>query len=228
MSDKIFNVIIVEDEPLSAMFIERIVTQMGHQIVGIYKDSDSALKAIKQDNPDVVFMDINIDGSLDGISVIKKLELHKETDVIYVSSYSDSDIIEEALSTNPYNYLIKPIKEEDLKIALTLIKKRRNKLHQKVDSRIFLLNELYYDVNTHELYEIGNPLSLSVIEKKLIDLFVQNRNNTVSLEQIEATVWENKPVANSTIRDAISSLRKKIPDLPLKTNFGRGYTLSTI
>ena len=228
MNNEILNIIIVEDEPLSAMFIERVVIQMGHKVVGIYEDSDNAFLAIKQNKPDIIFMDINIYGSLDGIDLTKNLALGSETEVLYISSYSDSEIIDKALLTNPSNYLIKPIKEEELKIALTLIKKRRNTLTQKDDSRIFLLNELYYDLDTHELYEIGHPFSLSLIEKKLIDLFIKNRNTTVSVEQIEQSVWESKPVANSTIRDAISLLRKKIPDLPLKTNFGRGYTLSTM
>jgi len=229
MNSDNFRILIVDDEPLITMFLRRVIEKMGHTVVGICQDSKSALETIANEKPDIVFMDINIKGPLDGISVIKK-NFNHDLSVIYVSSYSDQDILDDALSTNPTNYLIKPVKEEDVKIAITLVKqklqKQKYEAPKKIEQHHLIFSEnLYYDYDLEELVEKKTPVALSLTEKKLLQIFISNKNLNLSIDIIKEDVWKDKMVSDSTIRDHISHLRKKYPLLPIKTNFGMGYML---
>jgi len=224
-----FRILIVDDEPLITIFLRRIVEEMGHTVLGICYDSKSALETIMNEKPDIVFMDINIKGPLDGISVVRKI-LNQDLSIIYISGYSDQDILDDALSTNPTNYLIKPIKEEDVKIAITLVKQKLQKqkyepVKQTKDNHLTFSNNLYYDYALEELVDKETTINFSLTEKKIINMFVHNKNINLSIDMIKEEAWKDKVVSDSTIRDHISHLRKKYPQLPIRTNFGRGYML---
>lgn len=220
------NVLIVEDEPLISIFIKRIVLDMGENMIGICYNSEDAIEMIKSKKPDLIFMDINIQGSLDGISVIRKVPMPHNPTIFFVSAYSDSDTINDALSTNPYNYLIKPISGEDIKIAITLARQNQKKILTEEKKYIVLNDEIYYDLVKKELFINEKSIILSTIDNKIISMFINNINTTLSLDEIKVKVWGEKKISPTTIRDAISKLRKKIPKLNIETNFGRGYILT--
>ena len=229
MNNDIFKILIVDDEPLITIFLKRIIEEMGHIVVGICEDGKSALETIHNKKPDIVFMDINLKGPLDGINVIRK-NLDQDLSVIYISGYSDEDILDDALSTKPTNYLIKPIKEEDVKIAITLV--RQKLVNQKYEisehtnpKHLVFSKNLYYDYDLEELVEKKIPVPLSSTEKSILNIFIQNKNINLSLDMMKENIWKDKKVSDSTIRDHISHLRKKYPLLPIQTNFGRGYML---
>lgn len=221
------NVLIVEDEPLIAIFIKRTVQQFGSNVIDICYDSEDALQKVKQHKPDIVFMDINIKGPLDGISVTRKIKMECEPLIVYITAYNDHDTVDEALSTNPYNYIVKPVKETDIKVVLSLAKKeiKKLKVNEELNNCIYFKDGSYFDLDKKEIFSNKNPISLTKIEKHLLDMFITNKNTTISLESIKVKVWHDKDVSDTTIRDKISVLRKKLPQLKIKTSFGIGYCL---
>jgi len=218
------RVLIVDDEPLITIFIKRIVAAAGHHIADICYDSDHALRAIKGCRPDLIFMDINIKGSLDGISVVKKAG-PIEAMLYYISAYSSDEIIEEALGTHPYNYLFKPIKEVEVKTALELCRMRLLAPTTEAQHRIRLADALYFDLHLGVLEFEASPVALTRTEQKLIRVFAENINILLSYEYLREAVWEQKSIADSTLRDHVSKLRQKFPQLNIYTNFGEGYKL---
>ncbi len=228
MNKNKMNILIVDDEPLMTLFLKDIIIQANENIVGICHSCDCAIKHIKEKQIDIIFMDINIHGSLDGITVINKHLKDPDTIVFYISAYNDKDIIQEALSSKPYNYLIKPVREEDIHIALSVAK---NTLHSKEcsqkysASKIYLAKNVHYDTKLKKLLKNNKEILLSPIEQKLINIFAKSINITISYQRLREYVWGEKEVAESTIRDTISKLRKKVSELKIETNFGQGYIL---
>jgi DNA-binding response OmpR family regulator len=223
MSGKILNVLIVEDEALTRVFLKRLVLSYGHNVVAVPSEGKEALKIIKENDIDLIFMDINIKGSIDGITVVKQMQTKSNPIIYFISAYSDKDTISEALSTHAYHYIIKPIKESDINIAFTVT---QNLLPSVKDTfTVKLASTLIYDKQTKELYDTQNSIQLTRLEKLLIDLFASNLNINISYEMMLHYVWEGKEVSSSTIRSTLSSLRKKLPSLPITTNVGRGYIL---
>jgi len=223
---KILNVLIVEDAPVTRVFLKRVVLSHGHHIVAMPSNGKDALQAIKAYDIDLILMDINIDGPIDGIKVIKMMQSKNNPTVYFISAYSDMETVNEALSTNAHNYIIKPIKESDISIALTVT---QNVLDAPQSSHIMTLSSnLSYDKKTKEIYENNQSISLTKLEKLFIDLFVLNINTNITHENILNSVWEGKEISDSTIRSTLSSLRKKLPTLNIETNIGRGYILKRI
>ncbi len=143
MNSNQLKTLIVDDDPLTTIFLKRITESLGHKVIGLCDNGKSAIKIIVQEKPDVVFMDINIKGSINGINVIKKIGCSCNASIIYISGYDEGKIVDEALATNPSNYIVKPINENDVKIALTLaeqksilieqLQKEKNKLEDFID-----------------------------------------------------------------------------------------------
>lgn len=217
------DVLIVEDEPIIRVFLKSLVKSAGHNVVGVIANGKDAINLIQETKLDLIFMDINIEGDLDGISVVRKMQTKYSPLIYFISAYNDLETIEDALSTHAYSYITKPIKEEDIQIALLNAKKHANIQYES--DEIILAEELIYSKITKELYRKGTLIKLSKTEKKLIDMFIRNINNTLSIESILQNVWEGKEVSNSTLRGAISGLKKKLPLLQLENNIGRGYIL---
>lgn len=225
MSDqKPLRILIVDDEPLVTIFIKHIVLEAGDIVIDLCYDSDHALRAIRETQPDLIFMDINIKGSLDGISIIRKVA-PADAVVYYISAYTSEEIITEALSTDPYNYLFKPIKEVEIKMALELCRKKRQEPETRSSHLVRLADNLYFDLQLLVLEQDGYPVTLTRTEQKLIALFADNINNLLSYSVIRKKVWKEKEIADSTIRDQISRLRQKCPQLNIHTDFGIGYRL---
>ena len=146
--------------------------------------------------------------------------------VYFLSAYTDKETIQEALSTEAYSYISKPIKEEDIYIALTLASKITSTT--VVSSKVFLSKELYFDKKSEELFVNNEHIKLSKIEKSILDLFIQNINSNVSVQQLKFSVWGAKDVSDSTIRSALHGLKRKVPSLNIQNNVARGYILNQI
>lgn len=229
MTKEDIKVLIVDDEPMITLFIQDIVMQEGYTDITISHDSQSAVKIIKDKKPDIIFMDINISGPQDGITIIKNHINSDNTVVFYISAYNDPYIINEALESHPYNYLVKPISENDIKISLGVA---CNRLCRKIETQcdknsqiVYLSDKLHYDKNQKKLFYENDEILLSNTETKVVDFFMQNLNINITCQMLREFVWIKRDIADTTIRDTISNLRKKIPHLPIKTRFGSGYML---
>jgi DNA-binding response OmpR family regulator len=227
--EKNCNIIIVENEWICAHFLKDILNELDYTRVAIMTNAQDTLTSAKKKKPDLVFMDINIEGSIDGIQCAKMLNQDSETPIIYVTGYSDSGIIKEASDTNLYGYLIKPFYKKDVEVVMqvfhSLINKREAK--QVAESSIVQLDELYkYDNVKKALFINNNEIHLTKKELEVLDLLVNDINRNISYEKFKSHVWGSKEVSDSTIRDTISRLRKKAPFLSIENNIGIGYRLS--
>jgi len=217
------QVLIVEDEPIIRVYLSRLVKSKGHTVVATLTNAQDALHIIEKQALDLIFMDINLEGKLDGISAVRQISSSCKALIYFISAYNDMETIEEALSTKANNFINKPIKEEDIFIALTLAKK--NSAKASPNTIVVISKDLIYDKETKELFLQKKYVKLTKTEKLMIDLFIENINANISQETLINYVWEDKEVSASTIRSSISVLRKKLPTLHIENNVGRGYTL---
>jgi len=222
------RVIVVEDEALISVFIKTIVKDKGHDLVASCKSSQCALENIKELRPDVIFMDINILGALDGIRVVQQLNLDYKPSIFYITAYSDPDTIDEAMKTEPQNFIIKPIKEKDIHIALYLAQNKANYITYNLQTRVNLSNTTYYDYKQSELFKNNKIIKLTKLEKKLLEIFLLKENEIVNVKTLRAYLYDNADVADSNIRDIISRFRKKTECIKIETYFGKGYMFTRL
>lgn len=127
------RVYIVEDEPLIAATIESSLIKEGFEVVGHADNIGDAFFEIDDVKPDLVFLDITMDGKQRGIELGRKLNSKTNIPFIYLTSHSDKKTVEEAGATNPSGYLLKPFKSKDLKVAVDFA---LSKLDQKETANV--------------------------------------------------------------------------------------------
>jgi PAS domain S-box-containing protein len=112
------KVLIVEDDPMLALDLRHEVEGLGFEVTGLAESADEALTASEENCPDLALMDIQIEGSMDGISTAQILRSNYQIPVIFLTSSSDQATISKAAQSLPYGYLVKPFKLNDLKASI--------------------------------------------------------------------------------------------------------------
>jgi CheY-like chemotaxis protein len=115
------RIFIAEDEMIFQMFMKRLLANMGHTVVGFSACADEAVSMITSLQPDLVIMDINLCGSLDGIDAAEILGRECCVPVIFLTGYDNEEVRQRAMKTNPVGYLTKPFSIEMLERMLVKI-----------------------------------------------------------------------------------------------------------
>lgn len=108
------NILIVEDESIIAMDIKNILEMKGFNIVGIAYSGKESIKLVKQHTPDIVLMDIILEGEIDGITAAEEIKSRYDTPIIYLTAHSDEKTLNRAKATEPYGYILKPVNENEM------------------------------------------------------------------------------------------------------------------
>lgn len=115
---KKLRILVVEDERIVALDMEMFLTDMGHEITGVAATAEEAIRKAEETVPDVLLMDIMLDGEMDGIEAAEVIRRRFSIPVIYVTAHADKETRERAESTKPLAYLIKPVRAFELCMAL--------------------------------------------------------------------------------------------------------------
>lgn len=118
------KILIVEDEMLIAANIAMQLESIGYEVVGIVPRGIEAVNSAKLDKPDLVLMDINLKGEMDGIETAIAIQKERKMPIIYLTANSDEAHFNRAKATNPYAFISKPFKKLDLQHAIELAAER--------------------------------------------------------------------------------------------------------
>ena len=113
------RVLIVEDQFLEARSLGVIINNAGHTVDGIAKSVAQASARIQECRPDIVLIDIYLKGDLNGIDLARQLD-QQGIPFIFISANSNASILEQAIATKPYGFLVKPVFEREIVVALNI------------------------------------------------------------------------------------------------------------
>ena len=102
------SILIVEDDFIVAKVIENSLTSLNYIIAGLVATGEEAIALAESGKPDLVLMDISLQGKMDGIAASEKIHTTFNIPVIFLTALSDQKTFERALATAPYGYIIKP------------------------------------------------------------------------------------------------------------------------
>ncbi|SDA93928.1 Signal transduction histidine kinase [Algoriphagus alkaliphilus] len=161
------KILIVEDDSVSALLLQRALEKNSHEIIGIADTGEKALEILEESLADIVMMDINLAGELDGIKTTEIINEKYDIPVVYLSASSDAETLNKVVGTNPSAYVIKPfnIRELNMVIELAIFKDRKEKELQNLN------NELEEKVKqrTFELYEANKELTRALEKEREIN-----------------------------------------------------------
>jgi PAS domain S-box-containing protein len=120
MISKNGHVLIVEDESVNAAVIDHRLKKLGYPVAGIATSGEEAIELVQQTKPDVVLMDIQLEGKIDGVEAAITIRKKTGIPVVYLTGNSDEETIERARTTEAFGYLHKPFHEREVHSTLQL------------------------------------------------------------------------------------------------------------
>jgi DNA-binding LytR/AlgR family response regulator len=118
--DKV-QIMIVEDDMIIAADIMMQLSQLGYEVTGIFPRGEDALRQLETTKPDIVLMDINLKGKMDGIEVGQQIFNRYTLPLIYLTANADDATFNRAKTTKPFAFISKPFKRSDLERTLALV-----------------------------------------------------------------------------------------------------------
>ena len=220
----IAKILIVEDELIAAYNLADNIGRLGYEVSGIVKTGEAALANVSENPPDLILMDIKLQGEMSGIETARALEEY-EIPIIYLTAFNDIVTLEKAAETYAYGYLNKPAKLEDIRsaISVSLSKHQQDKTIKSILTQEQQLNQMKsrfvamvaHDLRaplTHMLVSLeilrkyGDELDEAQKEKQFNRMQMAIKNMTLQLEEmmtidrVESGKFMLKPRAIDLVR----------------------------
>ena len=114
------KILIVEDEFIIALDLKNCLEELGYKVCAVVNTGEDAINYVRQNMPDLVLMDIVLNGSMDGIEASKHINSIIDSPIVFITAYSDEDKVNRAKLVMPMGYILKPFRKQDLKITIEL------------------------------------------------------------------------------------------------------------
>lgn len=123
------RILIVEDNIIIASGIKYNLVDVGYEVVAMVKSGKDAIRKANKFKPDLILMDIKLEGEMDGIQAAEKIKTKHNIPIVYLTAYADDEIVLRAHGTQPFGYLTKPFNIKELQ---TIIEKSlyKNKMRE--------------------------------------------------------------------------------------------------
>jgi len=112
------RILIVEDERIIAADLEENLKDMEYEVCGVTGFGEKALELVAYHRPDLALMDIKLEGTMDGIEAAREIKSRFNTPVVYLTAFSNGDILSRAEVAEPFGFLVKPFQPGELKATI--------------------------------------------------------------------------------------------------------------
>jgi two-component sensor histidine kinase/CheY-like chemotaxis protein len=225
------QVMLVEDERIVAMNLRQQLLKLGYRVPAVAASGADALRQIEAFRPDVILMDIHIEGDMDGISTAAAIPGEYQIPVIYLTAYSEEATLALARTTKPYGYLIKPFSERELHATIQMTLERRNvelelrrakqdlekiveERSRALDQRDILIREVYHRVknNLQLVDSIMNMQARMIEDPQARQVLFGLRGRILALGLVHQQLMNSADLKNFDIAPFLEELSKNILD----------------
>jgi PAS domain S-box-containing protein len=165
------KVLIVEDEAIIASFIQLKLEELGYQVVAKALTGEQAIRSANDHQPDIILMDINLEGTIDGIQAVEEITKTLDIPVIYLTASSDEYTVNRLMKTEPHGFLIKPFDDRILSTAIHIavhrhrMKKELSEMKEMLRTTLQSIDDMVFSLDirgffTHHHSERKHPLEI--------------------------------------------------------------------
>jgi two-component system, OmpR family, response regulator VanR len=229
---KNLNILYIEDDKIFISKIKSILEKL-FKFIFIATNGEEALELFKTKNINLIISDINMP-KMDGLIFLKNLrKINSEVSFIFLTAKKEVNTIIDAIQFDISNYILKPI---DLNNFLFIVNKTIEKDYKKyikIEKKYLIkIDEIFiWNKKTKTLLKNDNPVKLTKKELLLIDLLLSSNDKIYSLSEITYHIWDEdyeEKDCISNLKNIISRLRNKIPQINIENVYGVGYKIKII
>ena len=149
MEERKAKILIVEDESIVAFDLKRMLLNLNYDVLDIVSSGEKAIKQAAADKPDLIIMDVMLNGPITGVEAAARIKGIMNVPIIYLTAYADTETLKSAKVTEPYGYILKPFEE---KVLLSTIEMAiyKNKMEEKL-----IASEKKYRLLAKELEDLN-------------------------------------------------------------------------
>ena len=114
------RILVVEDDRVVARDVRHQLTRIGHAVVGVTPSGEDAVRLALESHPDLVLMDIRLEGALDGVDAAQQIRNRCQVPVVFLTAYADDETLQRARVTEPFGYLLKPFEDSQLRTVIEM------------------------------------------------------------------------------------------------------------
>jgi response regulator NasT len=181
------RVLVVEDEGLVAAGLKGQLEDIGHQVMGLAKDAEEAVRLASKLQPDLIMMDIRIPGA-DGIEAARAILAQEAVPIVFLTAYPDEDFVRRAGDAGAMAYLLKPVNESTLRSTIEVALARFTEL----DALRREVNDLKEALETRKLLEKAKGVLMKRVQLSEAEAFrrmqQKSRTTRTSLKVIASTI----------------------------------------
>ncbi len=222
------SIIIVEDELIAAEYLKEILEQHGANVIDIIDTGKEAIRVCIEKKPDIIFMDIMLRDNISGAEAALSISQSIDSKIIFLTAYTDQEMVDYAVQANAVGYLTKPYNEGQIIATLRLATEHHDNTPtpEKIPEKIYLINDYIYLTKQNRVLKNNKEIELGPKALKLIALLCTQPNISISNEQISMHVWEEL-VNDRTLRSLMFRIRSATDEELIKNVSGTGYMIQT-
>ncbi len=184
---EVLKAVIAEDEQLTRTIIRARLEKLGHTVIAEAGDGQQAIEAARAHKPDVIIMDIKMP-VMDGIEAARRILTETPCAILFLSSFNEQELVEQASETGALAYLMKPFRKEDLAPALEMAVRR----FRQISSQAKEIDELKETLETRKLIERAKGILMDrhrmSEEEAFKRIHFQARNQNKKMREIAQSI----------------------------------------
>ncbi len=222
------TILIVEDDFVSAEYLKAILQNESYDVLEVVDTGTKAIQNAHENRPDIILMDIMLKDNISGCdAAIQIHQDHPDANIIFITAYSDDEMIEFADRSGAYAYLLKPYREKEILATVKLALSNKNHTPSTpVCETIKLSNGYTYNTKLYRLFKEDKEILLSKKALKFLEILARYKDTVVSNDQISHHIWGESKSEN-TIRSLVHRIRTTIGEEIIQNVNGLGYMIST-
>ncbi|MBI5303354.1 MAG: PAS domain S-box protein [Chloroflexi bacterium] len=201
------RILIVEDEVIAAKSLELRLTRLGYTVVGSVGFGEHAVSIAQTERTDLVLMDINLRGAMDGIQAADQIRAQLDIPVIFTTAHDDDETLHRAKITDPFGYLVKPFQTREIytAIEMALYKHATDRKLRESEQRYRIISELVSDFAYSGRVHPDRTMTIEWITEAFQKTFGYSTAQLNTLDAILPAVYlDDQPLMQARDRDVFA------------------------